>query len=254
MNKQQFINYLKETELLNLANIDQMAGLAKQFPYCSTVHTLLAILLLKENHIDYSKQLKIAACLAPDRNMLRLHIFKFSQQSKPDDLPDEYTSSSVDDQIPAQAIELREGQEIPTTVPASGKSQADTDQSLQTRRKTIEELKQIVAERIRQIEEEKKGSKASDKAVSKAEIIEEFIRNNPSITRGKADFFDPMTSARQSVVDQENIVSETLANIYLNQGHADKAISIYEKLSLKYPEKSSYFAALIKKANKERNI
>jgi len=86
---------------------------------------------------------------------------------------------------------------------------------------------------------------------AKIDIIDDFIKNEPSISRPKAEFYDPADKARESVVDNENIVSETLANIFYDQGHLQKAIKIYQKLSLKFPEKSSYFAALIKKAEKE---
>jgi DNA-binding SARP family transcriptional activator len=47
------------------------------------------------------------------------------------------------------------------------------------------------------------------------------------------------------------MLSEKLANIYIKQGYYDKAISAYKKLSLKYPEKSDYFAEQIEKL---RNI
>lgn len=39
--------------------------------------------------------------------------------------------------------------------------------------------------------------------------------------------------------------TETLAKIYLEQDYTEQAIDIYSKLSLRYPEKSVYFAALI---------
>ena len=43
--------------------------------------------------------------------------------------------------------------------------------------------------------------------------------------------------------------TETLAQIYAEQGYFEQAKRIYSKLILAYPEKSAYFAALIQKMN-----
>ena len=52
----------------------------------------------------------------------------------------------------------------------------------------------------------------------------------------------------EDVQDPEfDLFTETLAQIYAEQGYYEQAKSIYSKLILAYPEKSAYFAALIKK-------
>ena len=48
-----------------------------------------------------------------------------------------------------------------------------------------------------------------------------------------------------SLQDKPEIASEQLADLLVNQGHIKQAIEMYQRLSLKYPEKSSFFASKI---------
>ena len=79
-------------------------------------------------------------------------------------------------------------------------------------------------------------------------IIDKFIREQPSIQKPLAEFYSATVMAAKSLAEDEELVTETLAQIYMKQENYRKAIKIYEKLSLLYPEKSDKFALLIENA------
>ncbi|WDF69159.1 hypothetical protein PQ465_01970 [Sphingobacterium oryzagri] len=79
-----------------------------------------------------------------------------------------------------------------------------------------------------------------------SEVIEKFIREEPQIQPPPADQLNMENKARKSSEEQFDLVTETLATIYASQAMYVKAIEVYKKLILKYPEKKSYFASQIK--------
>jgi len=51
---------------------------------------------------------------------------------------------------------------------------------------------------------------------------------------------------KKSIEDNDDLTTETLAKIYIDQGHYERAIQAYKILCLKYPKKSGFFANQIK--------
>lgn len=83
----------------------------------------------------------------------------------------------------------------------------------------------------------------------KFELIDKFIENNPKIvpTEKSTSKVDIKESVK---FDKTELMTETLAKVYLEQKKYKKAIQAYKILSLKYPEKSGFFADRIKAVEK----
>lgn len=78
----------------------------------------------------------------------------------------------------------------------------------------------------------------------KFDLIDKFIAENPKI---KPKENVPKVAISESIkIDKKELMTETLAKVYLEQKKYKKAIQAYKILSLKYPEKSGFFADRIK--------
>ena len=86
-------------------------------------------------------------------------------------------------------------------------------------------------------------------------IIDTFLEKKRNFnTHKKEVFFKATENSKESLIENHDLITPTLAKVYLEQEHYEKAISAYKKLILKYPKKSSFFAnqiELITKLNKK---
>lgn len=78
------------------------------------------------------------------------------------------------------------------------------------------------------------------------DLIDRFLREEDlRIVAEEGEAGEIRTEAQLD--DEDELVTEELAEIYLAQGLREEARAIYRKLSLRNPEKSIYFAELIEK-------
>ena len=121
--------------------------------------------------------------------------------------------------------------------------------------KTIEKdvtIKMNFIDWINYIEKNKVDINLSESLDKKFDLIETFL-NNPSkiekedLNRNQKDI------SIETLASENELMTETLAKIYLKQQKYKKAIDAFRILSLKYPEKNAFFADQIKKIKKLEN-
>src|SRR5690606_25341998 len=97
------------------------------------------------------------------------------------------------------------------------------------------------------LSDEVKHREAASQGPNKiTEVSERFIREEPQIQPTQPENLNVENKARKSSEEQFDLVTETLAGIYSDQAMYVKAIEVYKKLILRFPEKKSYFATRIK--------
>ncbi|HKL90698.1 MAG TPA: hypothetical protein VJ880_05925, partial [Allomuricauda sp.] len=88
----------------------------------------------------------------------------------------------------------------------------------------------------------------------KFDLLDKFIENNPKIVPKESN---PKVNIKESTkINQNELMTETLAKVYLEQKKYKKAIQAFKILSLKYPEKSGFFAdqiQAVKKLQREKD-
>ena len=94
---------------------------------------------------------------------------------------------------------------------------------------------------------------AAPQETSTDEIIEKFLLggNYRIVAEEGSDTPAEEIRTEPELSDEDDLVSEELAQIYLAQGLREQAIDTYRKLSLRNPEKSVYFAELIARIESE---
>jgi hypothetical protein len=253
MTGQQFSGYLHDPGLVDDQSLQMFEDFVMRYPYCQTGQILLAFNLYAEGDNQYPDQLKKAAAYAGDRSVLKeligyarnIPVIPAERQKIP-------TPVSTPAPMPQPVLQAEWNLQPETVIPVMIESVSSPYE-----RMTQEELLAIVNKRLEEIAAEKRfeptytpdPASYPKQPVSKASLIEKFIMDEPRISKPNTAFFNATDSAIRSNFDDEEIVSETLAQLYAQQGNIQKAIHIYEKLSLLNQEKSRFFAAQIEKLN-----
>jgi len=212
---------------ISVSEVKALEAITKQYPYCQLGHTLLA----KGYHTQYAEELAFekirhAAIHALSRNALRKTINGSFKNESLQVIKGKFESEYLhkfdnESKIQSEAVVEKQQNEI---------SNRDIlNNSVIVEDYFIDEIAQ---------RRELHNS-----------IIDSFLTKDPGLIRTTKSQLEAMGKQEDlsvgSVRLEKGIVTESYAKILTMQGRIDKAIEVYEKLILKFPEKKAYFASKI---------
>jgi len=255
MNKETFYQYLRFPELLDDRSIQELEKVVEDYPYFQTAHLLFLKNLNNQGNIKYEKALKKSAVWINNREKLFYLLdkrvllpvnepFKIDKEKPTKSVTQEiFDFSELTDNTEFETTKLKSEDEL-TQLIMSGAAQSspffnvDDNVDLDDFKFTFGKSK------TQENEEDENSGKLKSK---RNKLIDKFIVDQPKISPSEKLVDAPIKSDNQTESTSSEMITDTLAKIYMKQGFYEKAIHAYEKLSLKYPEKNIYFAGQIKK-------
>lgn len=285
MTQERFLKLLDNPDLLASISYEELKTLALVYPYSHNLRYLLAIKSHQDNHPDFNRNLATAAAYSLDRSrlfhlvapkklapvpveaeetILELKPIETVQQElqalAPVPRATETTVASAAQQAPLPETPSEPGRpfdpgavktlpaEEETTPPEHTAVRQETEkanQQLEFRPSFAAWASQFNAPVL-----EPENTRAGNNTPV-AKMTEKPVAQKTDDESSEAEqALTPQMLAEKSISENKDILSETLARLYARQGYRDKAVAMYERLSLAFPDKSAYFAAEIEKLKK----
>ena len=227
MNKANYIQILKNPSSIQQENTSELKIIIDEFPYFQSARALYLKGLKNNNSFKYNNELKTTAAYTTDRtilfNLITSEVFKEEKTITQKPIIKETQQNTR-----KEVIKLKEELSIGKPLTFSQNETLSFNQW----------LKLSVIKPINRTNEVSKTTK-------KSSIIDRFIATNPKIPKIKNE---AIYEVKINKNEQPNsLMTETLAKVYLEQKKYGNAIKAYQILSLKYPEKSGFFADQIKR-------
>jgi len=263
----------KPLEIIQESDLSALRQIVETYPYFQAARGMELIGLKNANSFKYNAALKKHAAYTSDRSWLFEIITQeaFNTQTKVKKAPQ--TSLSKETDLAKQGAE-------PSEIPTITQKYTEEDYTEQTSDKkndsqqvkeanfsslelgkplefnkndrySFEEWLQLSAKNSVENKTETSIVKTSDtpKKAAKMAQINAFIATNPKMSTPLTNP-EEITIKDAQKINKEALMTETLARVYLEQKKYKKALQAYKILSLKYPEKNSFFASQIKVVQK----
>jgi ribosomal protein S18 len=223
-----FNNILSRPGTINTALTNKIEDIIEAYPYFQTARILHLKGLQKQDSFKFNAALKKTAAYATDRSVL----FDFIVSNKSDEVLQSAQSDLENiaklhkdiSQAQNETLKIvKETLNIGKPISFKNEEKHSFDEWLQ-----LENLQPI-----------KRNTPQKD-----FDLIDAFIKSKPKIKPVKSTGNNEKIT--ESVQENPALMTETLARVYLEQKKYEKALQAYKILSLKYPEKSSFFADRIK--------
>jgi hypothetical protein len=261
---------LLNTSHYSPANLEEVNDLCRNYPMFNLAHMLKVRIREALGH-QKEEELRLAAVYSSDRRQLYALVNEIALHNVPETEEEEASPDPVGIQFseePHQQADVIIVQHAPYAAPEPDENLLELDEEASEEPFKLEEEEELSSENLIRAMvkdetdmEEPESEKMEMPSIDVAEeeetgseskkLIENFIKGDPGPIRADRNITLKGDVSVASIREHDGFITDTLAKIYVKQGLYAKAIYAYEKLSLKYPEKSAYFAAQIEKI---RNI
>ena len=262
MNAENFPEYLQQPARLLQMNQQELRELTLQYPYCANLHLLMLSKSVQSQHKDWERHLQTASAHTLDRR--RLYQLVKAWQPAPAaveafELKEEFLELKDLQVLERQPVVLTQSRQEPeAALPLSQaplqehwEEDADLDLELLTSADIQTPGEVGTPEAGDAVPAPAPQPKHEFESWKRLEEAHHFLLKEdppmPSPKPAQPRRLSAKKIAAASLQERDDVASETLADLLAAQAQYEKAIEMYERLTLLFPEKSAYFAAKIEK-------